>query len=84
MAISIRLPASHVLSVGGNYAFSEALGLANARAVNENWPALPSQNFADCVRSIDGSDYVFDFYPGGTSGDFSSEDNAAIVAAVTL
>jgi hypothetical protein len=50
-----------VEALGGNRAFTEALGLANAQAINSGIGHLPSQDYRDCAVSRDGSDYIFVF-----------------------
>jgi hypothetical protein len=61
------MSAERVEALGGNGAFTEALGLANAQAVNSGLGHLPSQNYGDCLVTRDGTDYVFTFGDPGQS-----------------
>jgi hypothetical protein len=61
--LEVRLSRDHVRRIGGDKAWNEALGLANAKAINEGLGQLVSQNYQDAKAAIDtnSDEYVITF-----------------------
>jgi hypothetical protein len=83
--IEIRMPESRIEDLGGDRAWKEALGLANAAAVNQGWSRLVSPRYADCVITADPmtQEVVFTF-GADQSLDFTQQTKSVWLATVAV